>query len=122
MQYCTETFTIYMDWVTGQLFQRQKGLDAIDSGRRLALRPYYKIVKVCNDGDDEDFDRAGQTLWDMPHHPCAAGQLPEAPSALWLVPHPASPLGVALLAGAYLQVGFCPICQNCQIALTRPSL
>jgi len=58
---------------------------------------------VCNDdGNDDEFDHAGQILWDMPHHPCAAGQFPEAPSALRLVPHPASPLGDALLAGANL--------------------
>lgn len=56
------------------------------------------------------FDHAGQILWDMSGHPYAAGQLPEAPSALRLVPHPASPLGDALLAGTNLQVGFGSIC------------
>ena len=54
------------------------------------------------------FDDVGQILGDMPHHPCEAGQLPEAPAALRLVPHPASPLGATLLAGANLQVGFGP--------------
>lgn len=62
-----------------------------------------------DDADVEGFDHAWQVLWDMSGHPCAARQLPEAPSALRLVPHPASPLGDALLAGANLQVGFCPI-------------
>jgi hypothetical protein len=58
---------------------------------------------VCQDVDgDKGFDHVGQILWDVPHHPCAAGQFPEAPSALRLVTRPASPLGAALLAGANL--------------------
>ncbi len=36
---------------------------------------------ACNDDHDDDdkFDHVGQILGDMPHHPCEAGQLPEAP-------------------------------------------
>ncbi len=74
---------------------------------------------VCTDDHDHDegFNHAGQILRDMPYHPCEAGQLPEPPSALRLVHHPASPLGDALLAGINLQVGFCPILLDPEVIL-----